>query len=258
MFSPMVPIISLMVSATVRLAARKFGLGELVEIALGAERRLGNAARHRLKGLVARDEVGLGVDLDEGRLLWRQPRARSGLRRRRGRPSWRPWRGPWPCSQSTAASMSPLVSLSAALQSIMPAPVLSRRSFTMVAVIVMPSSIVPPRVYVAAHGLRPYPLAQPRAGCAACSAGLGLPRIRAPPAIVGPSAVATPGLCHRCAARASCGDRAAGAGRSEALLALKPGLGYRLLGRAEIDADRRLARARCRRSPRARSDRNKA
>ena len=39
-------------------------------------------------------------------------------------------------SQSTAASMSPLVSPSAALQSIMPAPVLSRRSFTIEAVIV--------------------------------------------------------------------------------------------------------------------------
>ena len=38
-------------------------------------------------------------------------------------------------SQSTAASMSPLVSASAALQSIMPAPVFSRRSFTIAAVI---------------------------------------------------------------------------------------------------------------------------
>ena len=38
-------------------------------------------------------------------------------------------------SQSTAASMSPPVSLSAALQSIMPAPVVSRRSLTICAVI---------------------------------------------------------------------------------------------------------------------------
>src|SRR5262245_38840100 len=38
-------------------------------------------------------------------------------------------------SQSTAASMSPLVSASAVLQSIMPAPVLSRSSFTIAAVI---------------------------------------------------------------------------------------------------------------------------
>ena len=38
-------------------------------------------------------------------------------------------------SQSTAACMSPLVSVSAALQSIMPAPVVSRRSFTIAAVI---------------------------------------------------------------------------------------------------------------------------
>ena len=40
-------------------------------------------------------------------------------------------------SQSTAASMSPLASVSAALQSIMPAPVFSRRSFTRLAEIVM-------------------------------------------------------------------------------------------------------------------------
>jgi hypothetical protein len=38
-------------------------------------------------------------------------------------------------SQSTAASRSPSLSPSAALQSIMPAPVLSRSSFTMFAVI---------------------------------------------------------------------------------------------------------------------------
>ena len=46
-------------------------------------------------------------------------------------------------SQSTAASMSPLVSVSAALQSIMPAPVLSRSSFTIPAVmfIVRQSSV---------------------------------------------------------------------------------------------------------------------
>ena len=39
-------------------------------------------------------------------------------------------------SQSTAASMSPDVSLRAFLQSIMPAPVFSRRSFTIAAEIV--------------------------------------------------------------------------------------------------------------------------
>src|SRR5262249_29847060 len=40
-------------------------------------------------------------------------------------------------SQSTALSMSPLTSVSASLQSIMPAPVLSRSSFTRLAVIVV-------------------------------------------------------------------------------------------------------------------------
>ena len=84
--------------------------------------------------------------------------ARSG-RRNRSRSSPRPWRRccasaatpirpsaatrpaffaalarPLVRSQSTAASMSPLVSVSAALQSIMPAPVFSRSSFTMLAV----------------------------------------------------------------------------------------------------------------------------
>ena len=42
-------------------------------------------------------------------------------------------------SQSMAFSMSPSVSVSAALQSIMPAPVLSRSSFTMLALIVVMS-----------------------------------------------------------------------------------------------------------------------
>ncbi len=53
-------------------------------------------------------------------------------------------------SQSTAASMSPLTSVSAALQSIMPAPVLSRSSFTRLAEIVM-SQLIAWR----AHGRRP-------------------------------------------------------------------------------------------------------
>ena len=42
-------------------------------------------------------------------------------------------------SQSTAASMSPLVSVSADLQSIMPAPVFSRSSFTIPALIAIKS-----------------------------------------------------------------------------------------------------------------------
>ncbi len=46
-------------------------------------------------------------------------------------------------SQSTAASMSPLVSASAALQSIMPAPVLSRSSLTNEALIFAMGASVP-------------------------------------------------------------------------------------------------------------------
>ena len=45
-------------------------------------------------------------------------------------------------SQSMAASISPPVSVSAALQSIMPAPVWSRSSFTIPAVIAMSSFLV--------------------------------------------------------------------------------------------------------------------
>ena len=46
-------------------AARKFGLGQFVEIALGRERRFGNPGRHGLEGVVPRDEVRLGVDLNQ-------------------------------------------------------------------------------------------------------------------------------------------------------------------------------------------------
>ena len=60
---------------------------------------------------------------------------RSGPRQRHGRTSWRLPPSPFFRSQSTASSRSPLVSVSARLQSIMPAPVFSRRSFTSVAVI---------------------------------------------------------------------------------------------------------------------------
>ena len=83
-------------------------------------------------------------------------------------------------SQSTAASMSPPASVSARLQSIMPAPVLSRSSFTRAAVIsgIVQSPIAPgldpglrrwrlpresrPRAWLPAAGSRPRPCPGPR------------------------------------------------------------------------------------------------
>ena len=76
-------------------ATRKLGLGQLVEISLGLKRSLGDARRHLLEGRVAGDEIRLGIDLDQRRLFARRRQDRSNLPRRRGRPSWRPWRDPW-------------------------------------------------------------------------------------------------------------------------------------------------------------------
>ena len=50
------------------LAAAVRSLGELIEIALGLQRVGGDGAHHLLELVVAGDEVGLRVDLDERRL----------------------------------------------------------------------------------------------------------------------------------------------------------------------------------------------
>ncbi len=52
-----------------RLAASIFGGGELIDIALDLECGSGDGAHHLLEFLIAGDEVGLGVDLDERGLL---------------------------------------------------------------------------------------------------------------------------------------------------------------------------------------------
>ena len=104
---------------------------DLVDVGAGVERGIGDHLHQALEQIVAGDEIGLGIDLDHDALG-------AGDARRRSSPSaaTRPaffaaLDRPFLRSQSTAASRLPAVSLSAALQSIMPAPVWSRSSFTM-------------------------------------------------------------------------------------------------------------------------------
>ena len=60
---------SLMVSADGRAAAGELALGKLVEVSLGLQRGLGDARCQFLERFVAGDEIGLGIDLDQRRLL---------------------------------------------------------------------------------------------------------------------------------------------------------------------------------------------
>jgi hypothetical protein len=73
---------------------------------------MGDHLDQTLKMLVPRNEISLGIDLDHDSAFF------AALA------------NPFLRSQSTAASISPLVSTSAFLQSIIPAPVFSRSSFT--------------------------------------------------------------------------------------------------------------------------------
>ena len=82
--------------------------------------------------VVAGDEVGLAVDLDQHADL--AVGVDVGLRRcprwPRARRAWRPPRCPSRAASRSAFSMSPSASASAFLQSIIPAPVRSRRALT--------------------------------------------------------------------------------------------------------------------------------
>ncbi len=92
MFSPMVAIAAVNASPTDRLptfAALSFSTSVPTR-----ERDLCDHLDQALELLVARDEVGLRIDLDQRALAAFDARRRSGLRRRRGRPSWRPSTGP--------------------------------------------------------------------------------------------------------------------------------------------------------------------
>ena len=135
MFSPIVAIRLVSSSVDRPAGARIRGRLQRLDVAVAVERELGDRADKLLEQLVAGDEVGLGVDLDQGTGGAAQRPRRPGLRRRPGRPSWRRRPGP-----SCAASRSPprcrrSFSPSALLQSIMPAPVFSRSSLTSAAVI---------------------------------------------------------------------------------------------------------------------------
>jgi len=124
-----------------RAAAGPAGLLERLEVASGAERDRGGGADEILELLVPGDEIGLAVDFDDGALVavdLDADQALGGVRpaflAAAARPLVR--------SQSIAASMSPWVSPSAFLQSIMPAPVRSRNSLTFAAVISAMSHIL--------------------------------------------------------------------------------------------------------------------
>ncbi len=106
-----------------------------LDIVAGVERELGDGAHESLEQLVAGDEIGLGIDLDDGAGVAARSRRRPALRRRRGRPSWPPRRGPSCAASRPRPRYRPRSRSSARLQSIMPAPVFSRSSLTSAAVI---------------------------------------------------------------------------------------------------------------------------
>ncbi len=135
MFSPMVATRWVSSSAD-RAAGAGIGGGlDRLQVLADLQRDLGHGLDEGLERLVAGDEVGLGVDLDHRGLAGRARRRRPAPRRRRGRTSWRRRRGPSCAASRSRLRSSPPVSVSAFLQSIMPAPVFSRRSFTRAAVI---------------------------------------------------------------------------------------------------------------------------
>ena len=128
MFSPITAIAWVISSATVRPVPR-YARPSSLDVAAGRGASAAIAAHELLEGLVAGDEVGLGVDLDQGAggpgqgmPIRPSPATRPAFLAAAARPFLR--------SQSIAASRSPPVSASAFLQSIMPAPVCSRSSLT--------------------------------------------------------------------------------------------------------------------------------
>ena len=132
MFSPILAMVSAIASA-IGDAADLGGL-DLLDVGADVERDVGDHLHQALEQIVAGDEIGLRIDLDHDALGALERDRRPGLRRRCGRPSSPALASPFLRSKSTAASMSPAVSPSAALQSIMPAPVCSRSSLTICAV----------------------------------------------------------------------------------------------------------------------------
>ena len=131
MFSPIVGDRWVSSSATVRPLA---GIGEAPisrsTSPAACERQPGDGGDERLKIRIARDEVGLGVDLDDARRRGLRRRRRPAPRRRPGPTASRRPTRPFLRSQSTAPPCRRRVSVSAFLQSIMPALVFSRSALT--------------------------------------------------------------------------------------------------------------------------------
>ena len=106
---------------------------DLLDVRARVERHVGNHLDQSLEQIVTRHEIGLGIDLNQHALVGAQRGADESFGRHSigflGR------LGQSLLAQPIDRSLeSPAVSDSAALQSIMPAPVFSRSSLTMVAV----------------------------------------------------------------------------------------------------------------------------
>ena len=106
MFSPILAMVSLIASAVVRSPMRR---GEdLVDVRAGIERDIGNHLDQALEQVVAGDEIGLRIDLDQRRPWCRRcatPMSPSAATR----PAFlAALARPFLRSQSTAASRSPL------------------------------------------------------------------------------------------------------------------------------------------------------
>ncbi len=142
-------------SATVVPDGNRLGL-ERLDVTPVASAICVTFADELLELVVLRDEVGLRIDLDRGTLGAGggdadRPSAavRLDFFSAAARPLVR--------SQSSAASMSPAVSLSAFLQSIMPAPLFSRRSLTIAAVTSAMLHIPCSECFTGEAGRRPTP-----------------------------------------------------------------------------------------------------
>ena len=128
MFSPTLAMVSAIASAIGDLADR--GREDLVDVGPALESRVRDHFHEALEQVVAGDEIGLGIDLDHDALVGGHGNADQafggdapGLLRGLGQAF---------LAQPVDRGFElPPLSLRAALQSIMPAPVWSRSSFTM-------------------------------------------------------------------------------------------------------------------------------
>ena len=153
MFSPMVAIRPVISSPTVSppsILARARALDVAADVQRGLRRscgrRPGTVSLRATKSVSALSSIDRAGHAGAVVAQWRR---RPGPRPRRGRPSWRPWPGPWRAASRSPPRCRRRSPASAFLQSIMPAPVVSRRSFTMAAV--MSAMVLPPGQSVSAR-----------------------------------------------------------------------------------------------------------